>query len=125
MGAPSWCHGAPIAALFAVVAPLFGCAEIAVRSGDQVVVRRAMGLAPLALRELTEPISITTRGAGIVLGPRHWAIGWLDEEMVIFPDTSKCRMMIVVREHGDIEAVVSVLRAAAIPPGGVCIQGGA
>ena len=101
---------------------LCGCAEVTVRSGDEIATSSGFGLAAARFDRLTNPVSINTRGFGVISGMGRFTVGWLDEELIVFPDASQCRLLVVVRAQGEIEAVIDALRASRLDSDGICIQ---
>ena len=109
-------------AVAAALLILCGCAQVTVRSGDQISTSSGFGLAAARFDGLTNPVSINTRGIGVTSGMGHLTVGWLDEELIVFPDASQCRLLVVVRAQGEIEAVIDALRASRLDSDGICIQ---
>lgn len=58
------------------------------------------------------PRLVTTRGAGLVVGQRHVALGWMDEMVLEVADPKDCRLVIVVRGPEDVANVQKVLEAS-------------
>jgi hypothetical protein len=112
--------------LFAAAAlPLLaGCTRISIHSNDGVEVRQYPGLSYVQVRATSGPVYVSTAGVGVIAGQRKVSVGWLHEQVAIFPDPSRCAALIVVTRPDDLRAVEEMLLHANHNLANVCMTGG-
>jgi hypothetical protein len=111
--------------LLIVAAALGACARLEIYTNDAIQVHHTVGVVQLKIESSTSPVLVRTTGVGAVVGQRRLTIGWMSEEMVVFPDPSLCAALIYVTSRDDVPAVMRVLEAAGSNLSNICIaQGG-
>jgi hypothetical protein len=101
-----------------------GCTDVTIQTGDQIDVSRSFGLGSIRFGELSRPLLVRTTGFGVLGGATHLAIGWMDEKLIVFPDPSKCQLLVYVDQPQDLEKVVTTLEHSGIPPTKFCVATG-
>jgi hypothetical protein len=106
------------------VAFLTACTRVEIHSNDAVEVRRSFGLTQLEITAPTSPVFVETSGVGVVNGQRRMTLGWMHEQLAIFPDPERCAALIYVKRPEDLEAVTRILNAANSNLNNICIGWG-
>ncbi len=114
------------AAIASLLAPLLlsACTTITIQSDGHVESHLSFGLRGIDLVGASQPVVVTTKGVGAVAGSMHLTLGWLKEELVLFPDSSHCRLLIYLKSPHDLEEVLSLLRDSEIPSESFCLTKG-
>ncbi len=108
----------------AALALLAACTEVRVYAGrDDVEVHKSIGITEIRLAPTRNPAFVETRGAGLVTGEGHLALGWMTEQLALFPDPGRCAVMIVAKSPDDVKAVDALLKRDNRDLGNVCVTG--
>jgi hypothetical protein len=66
------------------------------------------------------PRVVSTRGAGLVIGRQHVAVGWMNEFALELPDPNDCRVLIVVNDQKDVSKVQAILQTSGKDLSSIC-----
>lgn len=100
---------------------LGGCATVYV-SGSDAKVSQGFGVVRVDVQPSNSaPQLVTTQGFGIVVASRSLTIGVVQESVATFPDSSGCRVMIVVQSSTEFEALQRVLIDDPARLGNICV----
>jgi len=107
-----------------VLSMIQGCSEITLHSDKEILITHSLGLHRISLSDVSEPVVITTRGVGFVVGADHAVFGIFREELVVFPDATKCRLLVFVKDPEEVSRVIDLLTKSDLPMNAMCIGRG-
>ena len=99
------------------------CTRLDVFTDGEVRTRSFLGYASIELPPSENPVFVRTNGAGVVAGQRHLTIGWMNEELALFPDPTRCAVLIVAATPDDVTAIERILSASGQRLDRICIAG--
>lgn len=110
-------------ALSLLLSGFCGCTEVRIYGTARTSVRDYVGLADVNVKAGENPVYVQTIGSGIVLGARSLTIGWMTEEVALFPDPRRCAVLIVANSAENVKAVLALLKPVDRNLSNVCIAG--
>lgn len=102
---------------------LGACSEVRVYGAEEVRIHRFVGFTKIDVASAGKPVFVDTAGAGLIAGDNHLTVGWMHEQLAVFPDPSRCAVLIVAKTADDVKAVERVLSASGQTLNNICIAG--
>jgi hypothetical protein len=97
------------------------CTSVTIYSRDGVETHQYLGAVVITAKSDASPLYARTEGAGLVVGAKSVTVGWLSEQMAVFPDPRQCAVMVVPADPEQMKQFAGQINAAADP----CVERGA
>ncbi len=80
---------------------LVSCTTVNIYSAKGVETHEYFGWTTISARPGDKPVFVRTEGLGVIGASQAMSVGWLREDLAIFPDAGTCAVMVVPRDFRD------------------------
>jgi len=106
----------------ALCVTLCSCTEVRIYGADQTDVHDYVGIVSMSISSQRNPSFVSTESIGIGLGVSSIAIGWMEQEISLFPDPDRCSVLVVAESADTIRDIEALLSRTGHSVGNVCIS---